>query len=369
MEAVFTIEQRDGGDVAVLRGDWTASGLRGAESDLDSEAARRPDLALDLTRVRRCDTAGAHAIIEATQDRISPDRVEARPETERLLALVRRVMEAEPATPPPRKPTYDLLERLGRGVIQAGKDFWATMAFNGHLFIAIGRVIINPTRFRAAPLFALAERTGLDAIPIVAVTSFFIGAVIAFIGANMLSDFGAQVFTVELIGIAVLREFGVVITAVLLAGRSASSFAAELGAMKMNEEIDAMQVMGVDPFEALVMPRFFALVLIIPLLTFVAMLAGLAGGMMVCWSALDLGPVFFFKRISENVGAIHFWVGIWKAPVFATVIAAIGCRQGMEVGGDVESLGRRVTAAVVHAIFSIILLDAVFALIYMELNI
>ena len=369
MEAVCNIEQRDGESVAVLRGDWTANGLRGAERELKQAVERRADLKLDMQRVRRCDTAGAYAIIEATQGKPAADHIEVRPETARLLDLVRKVLEAESKQEPVRRPTRDLVERLGRGVIGVGADFWQTMAFNGHLFMAMGRTIINPRRLRTAPLFSLAERTGIDALPIVAVTAFFIGAVIAFIGANMLSDFGAQVFTVELIGIAVLREFGVVITAVLLAGRSASSFAAEIGAMKMNDEIDAMEVMGVDPFEALVLPRFLALLLTIPLLTFVAMLCGLAGGMIVCWSALDLSPSFFVKRIAANVGVIHFWVGIWKAPVFATVIAAIGCRQGMEVGGDVESLGRRVTAAVVHAIFSIILLDAVFALIYMEINV
>ena len=156
--------------------------------------------------------------------------------------------------------------------------------------------------------------------------------------------------------------------AVLLAGRSASSFAAEIGAMKMNQEVDAMQVMGVDPFEALVLPRFIALLVIIPLLTFVATLAGLFGGLVVVWTALDLGPTFFLQRIVDNVGVMHFWVGMSKAPVMAAVIAGIGCRQGLEVGGDVESLGRRVTAAVVHAIFAIIMIDAAFALLFMKLN-
>jgi phospholipid/cholesterol/gamma-HCH transport system permease protein len=139
--------------------------------------------------------------------------------------------------------------------------------------------------------------------------------------------------------------------------------------MKMNQEIDAMQVMGVDPFEALVLPRFVALLAIIPLLTFVATLAGLFGGMVVVWTALDLGPAFFLQRIVDDVGATHFWVGMSKAPVMAAVIAGIGCRQGLEVGGDVESLGRRVTAAVVHAIFAIIMIDAAFALLFMKLNV
>jgi len=144
---------------------------------------------------------------------------------------------------------------------------------------------------------------------------------------------------------------------------------AEIGAMKMNQEIDAMKVLGVDPFEALVFPRFAAMLLTIPLLTFVATLAGLFGGLVVTWSVLDLGPTFFLQRIVDNVGVAQFWIGLSKAPVMAVVIAGIGCRQGLEVGGDVESLGRRVTAAVVHAIFAIIVIDATFALIYMDLDI
>ena len=215
----------------------------------------------------------------------------------------------------------------------------------------------------------LAERAGLDALPIVAVTSFFIGAVVGLLGAHMLAQFGAQVFAVELVGIAVLREFAIIITAVLLAGRSASSFAAEIGSMKMNQEIDAMRVLGVDPFEALVLPRFMALLFTIPLLTFIAAVAGLLGGMVVTWAVLGISPDFFMARIVDQVGVSHFWVGMSKTPVMAIVIAGIGCRQGMEVGGDVESLGRRVTSAVVQAIFSIIMIDALFALVYMELNI
>jgi phospholipid/cholesterol/gamma-HCH transport system permease protein len=185
----------------------------------------------------------------------------------------------------------------------------------------------------------------------------------------MLRQFGAEVFAVELIGIAMTREFNIIITAVLLAGRSASAFAAEIGSMKMQQEIDAMQVLGVDPYEALVLPRFGALLLTIPLLTFVATVAGLFGGLVVTWTVLGLGPAFFFQRIVDNVGITHFWVALSKAPVMAAVIAGIGCRQGLEVGGDVESLGRRVTAAVVHAIFAIIAIDAAFALMYMELGI
>jgi phospholipid/cholesterol/gamma-HCH transport system permease protein len=247
------------------------------------------------------------------------------------------------------------------------------MEFLGRLLVVSIRALINlvvaPKKIRWAPIFIQMERAGLDAIPIVAITTYFIGAVVALLGVNTLRQFGAEVFTVELIGVAVLREFNIVITAVLLSGRSASAFAAELGSMKMNQEIDAMQVMGVDPFEALVLPRFVALLITIPLLTFVATLAGLLGGLTVTWTVLDLGPTFFLQRIVDNVGVTHFLVALSKAPVMAGVVASIGCRQGLLVGGDVQSLGQRVTAAVVHAIFSIIMLDAVFALIYMQLDI
>lgn len=250
-----------------------------------------------------------------------------------------------------------------------GTEIFETMVFVGHLLVVVGRTVINPARIRWAACVSLAERAGLDAIPIVTLTSFFIGAVVGLLGANMLRQFGAEVFAVELIGIAVFREFNILITAILLAGRSASAFAAEIGSMKMNQEVDAMKVLGVDPFEALVFPRFAALLAIIPLLTFVATIAGLMGGLLVTWTVLDLGPSFFLQRILDNVGVTHFWIGLSKAPIMAAVIAGIGCRQGMEVGGDVESLGRRVTAAVVHAIFAIILIDAVFALIYMQIGI
>jgi phospholipid/cholesterol/gamma-HCH transport system permease protein len=367
--AGFTIEERRGGPVAALYGDWTSTGLRHIERELRAALAARPGLVLDITRIDRCDTAGAYVLLRSGA-RIPEEQLAVRTEIAGLLALVRRAdREGPPPAPPSHTPVTDLFDRLGRGVVEVGHDFWATMAFNGHLTLVLLRSLADPRRIRAAPFVSLAERAGLDALPIVAVTSFFIGAVIAFIGADLLASFSLQVFTVELVGVAQLREFGVVITAVLLAGRSASSFAAEIGAMKMNQEIDAMQVMGVDPYEALVVPRFLALLFTIPLLTFIAVLAGLFGGMMVAWWQLDLSPVFFVQRLAETVSIKHFWVGMSKAPVLAVVIASIGCRQGMEVGGDVESLGRRVTAAVVHAIFSIILLDALFAMIYTELKV
>jgi phospholipid/cholesterol/gamma-HCH transport system permease protein len=368
--ADFSLRDAPGGPRLSLSGDWTATQLGPADSGL-REALRgaKGDISIDMRKVGRLDTAGAYAVLRALGEDFDPGRIEARPESVRLLQLVREAHVSRPVAPKPRHSFQELTERIGKGVVDLGLEGLDTMAFLGRLLVVVARAIANPRRFRVPALVSAMERAGFDAIPIVATTAFFIGAVVGLLGANMLRQFGAEVFTVELIGVAVTREFNIIITAVLLAGRSASAFAAEIGSMKMQQEIDAMQVLGVDPFEALVLPRFGALLLTIPLLTFVATVAGLFGGLVVTWTALDISPAFFFQRIVDNVGITHFWVALSKAPVMAAVIAGIGCRQGLEVGGDVESLGRRVTAAVVHAIFAIILIDAAFALMYMELDI
>ena len=371
--AEFSVRTAGERPTVALSGDWTANNLGDVAARLARAVEEGGQVAVDIRKVRRLDTAGAYALVRAVGQDYDLKTVLARPESERLLELVGAAVRVEPVTARPPRGFHELTVRIGKGVVNVGYEWIDTLAFLGHLLVAVARslsyLFTDPKRIRWAAIFSLAERAGLDAIPIVAVTSFFIGAVVGLLGANMLRQFGAEVFAVELIGIAVLREFNIIITAVLLAGRSASSFAAELGSMKMNQEIDAMQVMGVDPFEALVLPRFAALLFTIPLLTFVATLAGLLGGLVVVWSVLHLGPTFFLQRIVDNVGPLHFWVGMSKAPVMAMVIAGIGCRQGLEVGGDVESLGRRVTAAVVHAIFAIIMIDAAFALLFMHLNI
>ncbi|THD78234.1 MAG: ABC transporter permease [Phenylobacterium sp.] len=371
--ADFKIESGAQGPTVALTGDWTSEKMGPAAPGLKRALASERSATFDLKKVGRLDTAGAFVLIRSAGAGFDLERVRGRPETLRLLKLVHDAAQAKPVTRQTPTGFHELTIRIGKGVVDVASEGLDTMVFLGHLLVVLARTAVNlfihPQRVRWPSLVSLVERAGLDAIPIVAVTSFFIGAVIALLGINQLREFGAEVFAVELIGIAVLREFGIVITAVLLAGRSASAFAAELGSMKMNQEIDAMQVMGVDPFEALVFPRFGALLFAIPLLNFVAVLAGLFGGLVVTWSVLGLGPAFFLQRIVDNVGVVNFWVGLSKAPVMAAVIAGIGCRQGLEVGNDVESLGRRVTAAVVHAIFAIIMIDAAFALVYMELGI
>ncbi len=367
--AQFRIRPNGARARVALIGDWTAVGLGRAGERLERELSRFEVETVDTKDLGRFDTAGAFALLQAAKGRLPAGVMQDRPQAADLLRLVDSVDMHAPVREKKLDPIQRFLVRLGYGTMHVGEEFYNLLNFHGHLLSAAGRTLRDPRRIRWASWVSLSERAGLDALPIVAVTSFFIGAVVAFLSANLLLEFGASVFAVELVATAVLREFAIVITAVLLAGRSASSFAAEIGAMKMNQEVDAMRVLGVDPFDALVLPRVMALLVMTPLLAFTADLAGLFGGALVCWSKLGLSPTFFLERVVENVGPSHFWVGMSKAPVFAIVIAAIGCRHGLAVGGDVESLGRRVTAAVVQAIFAIICLDAIFALIYMEANI
>jgi phospholipid/cholesterol/gamma-HCH transport system permease protein len=340
-----------------LTGDWCGAPVQPVGEALIQQAGALPEGAFDLQGVRRMDIAGAWAILQALGSGGDISRVRGKPEHLRLLEMVAAADAARPKRRAGPGPFRALLERIGRGVIGIGAEIYGILAFAGQLMVVSARSLANPSRIRWAPCVSMAERAGLDALPIVVVANFFIGAVVGLLGVNTLRQF-----------VAVTREFGIVITAVLLAGRSASAFAAEIGSMKMTQEVDAMKVMGVDPFEALVFPRVAALLLTIPLLTFIATVAGLMGGALVTWSMLGLGPTFFMTRLVESVGDTHFWIALSKAPVMAIAIAGIGCRQGMLVEGDVLSLGQRVTSAVVQAIFAIILIDAIFALIYMELD-
>ncbi len=367
--ADFSVQGAGQGAVVAVAGDWVSAVLGRAPDRLVEQFRRTPHAKVDISRLGRVDTAGAFALLRATKCDLSTDLFADRPDTQRLIEFIREEARTERRPEPKRHPFYDLLVRAGQGVLDFGATFVSYLAFAGRLMATLGNTIRRPSRLRGAPTIDLMERAGVDALPVICVTTFFVGAVIAFLGAQLLAQFGASVFAVELIGISVLREFGVVITGVLLAGRSASSFAAEIGAMKMNQEVDAMQVLGIDPFDALVLPRLIAMVVMTPILTFAATIAGLAGGLMVVWAVLDITPTVFSNRLVTFVGETHFFVGLSKAPIIGAVVAIIGCQQGLSVGGDVESLGRKVTSAVVQAIFAIILIDAAFALTYMQFNI
>jgi phospholipid/cholesterol/gamma-HCH transport system permease protein len=362
----------EGKQVLLVAGDWTVWTVAEIEEKLRNTKISY-DAILDVTELEQIDTSGAYLIdrafgaLEGVDDPIAMRGNH--PTIERLMGKVRK---ASPAAPPdPIRPPglIALLDRAGRGAVNAWEEFLGLLSFIGETMATLARLAINPRRIRMRSVVAIMEEVGLDALPIVCFLSFFIVLVIAFIGANLLAMFNASVFTVELVGIGMLREFGAVLTAILLAGRTDSAFTAQIGAMKMRQEIDAMRMMGLDPMETLVAPRLIALLIMTPLLTFAATIAGIGGGLVAAWGAMDISPAMFITRFQEVIQPIHFWVGMIKAPVFALVVAMVGCRQGLLVEEDVVSLGRRTTSAVVQAIFLVIAIDAMFAVFYYQLNV
>lgn len=372
-EAAFDLNEEGSAPVLALRGDWTVDTIAGLESHLQDVSARlKPGAVVDVAALGRMDVAGAYLVDRTFRDGPAGDaRIPIRGQHVNALRLLETARKA--ATAPAPAPDHmhgwrGLLDRIGHVVASIGEEIIESVSFFGETLVVMGRLILNPRKIRWVSVVHTMESAGLAALPIVLLLAFFIGLVIAYLGARILGDFGASVFTVELVTFSMMREFGVVITAVLLAGRTNSAFTAEIGAMKMRQEIDAMRVMGLEPMEALVAPRVAAMLVMTPLLTFGAVMAGLLGGLLVCWADLGVSPVMFVSRVAEDVPAQHFWVGLVKAPVFALVLTVIACKQGLSVGGDVGSLGRRVTSSVVQAIFMVILLDALFALWFLEMN-
>jgi phospholipid/cholesterol/gamma-HCH transport system permease protein len=257
-----------------------------------------------------------------------------------------------------------LLTRTGHGVFLMLENFGGLLSFLGITVVTGVRTLAQPSRLRFTALAVQMERGGLDALPIVGLLSFLIGIVLAYQGADQLRRFGAEIFVVNLVGISTLREMGILLAAIIVAGRSGSAYTAQIGTMQVNEEIDAMRAMGLDPIEVLVLPRVVALVIVMPLITVYADLMGIAGGAIMSWAALDLSFVQFAERLRNAVPMWAFWVGIIKAPVFGALIALTGCREGLKVSGSAESVGLQTTQSVVISIFLVILADAVFSIFF-----
>jgi phospholipid/cholesterol/gamma-HCH transport system permease protein len=366
--ASFDIISAHDGSTLALSGDWTLMTLGAQAIDLPAQFSRTRPARIDVSRLGRLDTAGAYAILRAIGKQPAVTDFANRKDAQQLLSMVQRGIYQDAPPQAAANGLYQLLDRMGRGVVSFGHEAWRIAEFIGRLQLALWRTVKSPERLRGTSLVSVMASAGVHALPIICIMNFFVGAVIALVGTTLLTSLGVAVFTVQLVGVAVLREFGIMITAILLAGRSASSFAAQIGSMKMTQEIDAMQVIGVDQFDALVVPRVLALLFIMPLLSFAGMMAGILGGVVVSWATLGISPIFFAQRMHDTVSIDQFWIGLSKAPIFAVLIATAGCRHGLAVGGDVESLGARVTMAVVQAIFMTILFDAIFAVALMKLN-
>ncbi|MBC9033382.1 ABC transporter permease [Sphingomonas sp. JC676] len=325
---------------------------------VDGQIAR-----IDLSNVDRMDTVGAWVIHRFARERGAT--IEGLDPNEQH--LLDQVAAAEhPIELPARlaDPFTRMLNEVGSAVFVAGHTLYGLLGFMGATLIAFWNIARHPRRFRFNATVQRFEVVGVSALGIIGLMSFLIGIVIAQQGAVQLRQFGAEVYTINLVGRLTLRELGVLMTAIMVAGRSGSAFAAQLGTMKLTEEIDAMRTIGVSPMEALVVPRTLAVVLMMPLLGFYASLVAIIGGGLLCWVSLGIPPVTFIQRIREVVPLNDLWVGLIKAPVFGAIIAIAGCFQGMQVEGDAEQVGHRTTTAVVQAIFLVIVLDAFFAVFF-----
>ncbi len=361
--------------VLVLEGDWTAFTISPIDRRLKELRVDDGDSThVDVSGLQDFDTAGAYMVDRTMRQLGAPTGADILISGEHhsardLLEVVSKSIPDTIERSPDEGGLKAMVERVGRGVVDFIHEGRGILEFIGEAVATVVRLLMTPHRIRWTSVVAVMEDAGLDALPIVAMLSFFIGLVISFLGVSLLQQFGAQVYTVEMVGVLMLREFGVVLTAILLAGRTDSAFTAQIGAMRMREEIDAMRILGLNPMEVLVAPRMLALVVMTPLLTFAATMSGIFGGMVVMWTVLDISPSMFILRIYETVPYQHFWVGMVKAPVFALVVALVGCRQGLLVSGDVQSLGDRTTSSVVQAIFLVIVIDALFAILFLELDI
>nr|WP_216366844.1 MlaE family lipid ABC transporter permease subunit [Halovulum dunhuangense] len=358
----------DGGAVLAFSGPLTLARVAELRARRAALPAQLAELALDLGDVSAFDTAGAWLVIEtANQAEARGARariINASPEQEALLALVRESWPAPDEEAAPTPGIIALLERLGRGV-RAGLDEGVELlAFLGLVMVRLTGVLIRPWRLRGTSLVHHMQAVGFDAIPIVALMSFLIGVVLAFQGAVQLRQFGAEVFVVDLIAISILRELGILLTAIIVAGRSGSAFTAAIGSMKMREEVDAMRTLGLDPILVLVVPRVLALMLVLPILGFLSDVIGILGGAVMAWAELGVSPGMFRTRLIDSVDVWHYAVGLIKAPFFALIIGIVGCYQGMQVGGNAESLGRLTSKSVVLAIFLVIVADAMFSIFF-----
>ena len=366
--------QARGDELVLTLGDlWRASTLDVLEPELaalDFATFRR--LHIDARQITP-DLAGAWALRELEQRAcaagLEVSYEESRPAT---LALIDTTLadSGEPKLTKSIEPdAAAALRGIGRGVVTTLDNWRHGLAFLGEAAQRFARGSIDRRAWHPISVTRHVYDTGIKAIPIVALIAFLISVIIAYMGAQQLRKFGADIFVVDLVTVGVLREMGVLLTAIIVAGRSGSAFAAEIGAMNLNEEIDALRATGVQPVEVLVLPRCLGLVIALPLLTVIADAVGILGGALLCHVLLDMPLVQYFQRVDESIGDWTFWVGIIKAPVFALLIAIAGTYRGMQVRGSSRELGRLTTVAVVQAIFLVILADALFAVLFMEIDI
>ena len=358
--ADFATEERAGKRVIAFAGDLRLPNLGTLPKRLSDVGGIDQ---VDLAGVERIDTVGAWIVHRTAVDNNAPISG-ANADVAALIAQVAKSDKTVQMRPEGVNPFIRVLGEIGDATSIAGRTLLGLLGFFGAVLIGLANIVRHPGRFRFDAVMQRFENVGVKALAIIGLMSFLIGVVIAQQGAVQLRQFGAEIYTINLIGRITTRELGVLMTAIMVAGRSGSAFAAQLGTMKLTEEIDAMRTIGVSPVEALVLPRMFASVLMMPLLGFYATILSIIGGGLFCWVNLGIPPVTFIQRIREVVPMTDMWVGLTKAPVFGAIIGLSGCFQGMQVEGNAEEVGLRTTSAVVQAIFLVIVLDAFFAVFF-----
>ena len=356
-------------------GSWTAVHAATLESLINialPKVQQAPSLKIDMADLRELDTLGAWLLEKmsrgAAQAGHSATVVGVAGRYEGLIADVRQVNRRKPARPPIQNPVLARLETVGRSTFGAAEDVSVFLQMLGALGSAGLGVLRRPHSLRLKSLVYHLYQVGWRAIPIIALVTFLIGAIIAQQGIFHFRKFGADSYVVDLVGILVLREIGVLIVAIMVAGRSGSAYTAELGSMKMREEIDALSTMGLDPVEVLILPRIIALVFALPILSFVGSIAALYGGGLVAQFYGDMGPAIYIARLHEAVSVTSFKVGIIKAPFMALAIGIVACSEGLRVKGSAESLGKQTTTSVVKSIFLVIVLDGLFAVFFASIG-
>jgi phospholipid/cholesterol/gamma-HCH transport system permease protein len=359
-----------------LRGDWYSESLPEIQAELDLQ---RPDdgAAVTVAGARaQFDVSGAwllHDYLQACTARGC--RVEFSGAAPPFMQLIERTLAGQMEHVLPARERVDWLdataavEGVGRRAVRALDSTLSALDFLGRVCVTAGGALRSRRQLRPTSIARHVFDTGVSAIPIVSLIAFLISVILAYIGAQQLRRFGADIFVVDLVTIGLLRELGVLLTAIIVAGRSGSAFAAEIGAMRLNQEVDALNATGVNPIEVLVLPRILGLMIALPLLAVIADVIGLVGGGILCHLLMDMPVQQYVNRVQESISSTTFWVGIWKAPVFAVLIGGAGTRCGFRVRGSTRELGRLTTLAVVQAIFFVILADALFAVLFMELDI
>lgn len=375
--AATLVESEEPGSVVIAAaGHWLVTAA--AELDRRLRAIRVPRdkrVTLDLAGVERLDTAGAWLLLRTEHELAAHGNAvefrNLRPNFAPLFDQVRSggIVVPAPHPRPAHHTVTGFLARIGRISLGLIGRAVSLLNFFGVICMTVGRVLLRPRRLRLTALVAQMEQTGVNAVPIVGLLSFLIGVVLAYQGAEQLRRFGAEIYTVNLLGVGILRELGVLMAAIIIAGRSGSAFTAQIGTMRVNEEIDAMRTIGLDPVEVLVIPRLFGLMLTLPMLTLCANLLGILGGALMAWGSLGIEPPQFTRQLQSALYPWTFWIGLVKAPFFAFIIALIGCYEGFQVARSAESVGRQTTLSVVESIFFVIVADAAFSIVFTILKI